>query len=508
MGSILDRVLDFMNEHLGGKYSQSNRYGDNTFDCSSFVYRAFEAAGVSLVHRDTGGKADTSREEVYARDFELISPDSYARIGRGRASVDNAQSGDLIFYGFKGSGISHVATVNRAGGIIHARNAQKGVCTDPISYGASSVCAVLRYKDSIVGGGGTEKNAITSLSVKSISGNAPTPVIPALLNFSVSAPMGNVELVIQHGQKIYIVDAEDSIKWDTERKDTPGKFTFKIPPRCGAEIMLGDAVRMRYFGAPVFFGFVFSVKEGQSGDIDVTAYDQLRYLKNKDTYVYNDKTASELLRMIADDYYMNIGLIDDTGYRIESKVEDNATLFDVIGNALDATLQNDKKMYVMYDDFGRLNLRDIETMKVPILIERKVAEDFSYTATIDSDVYNKIKLTHDNEDAGVREVYIAQDGANINQWGVLQYYENMKDVANAAAKADALLALYNMPKRTLSVPNVLGDIRVRAGASVIVQLELNDIKIQNFMMCEKVSHKFEKGYHTMDLTLRGGDFVV
>lgn len=509
MSSVLDQVLDFMNSHLGGKYSQSNRYGTNTFDCSSFVYRAFQSAGVNLVHRDNGGKVDTSRTEVYAKDFNLVSPDSYSKIGRGRASLSGVQPGDLVFYGFKSSGISHVATVNRDGGIIHARNPQKGVCTDPISYGQSDACAVLRYKDANVSSGsGGEKKAITSLSIKSVSGAAPTPVVPALLNFNVTAPMGKVELVIQHDRQLHIIDAKSGIKWDTERKGTAGKLTFTVPPSAGVEFSEGDAVRMRYQGANVFFGFAFTKKEDDDGALDVTAFDQLRYLKNKDTYVYGDKTAAELLRMIAEDYYLNLGTVDDTEYKIASKVEDNVTLFDMIGNALDDTLQNSGKMYVLYDDFGKLTLRNIESMKVPILINKNVTTGYSYSSTIDSDVYNRIKLTHDNEDAGTREVYIAQDGAKINQWGVLQYYENMKNDTNAAAKADALLKLYGQTKRTLSIPGVLGDVRVRAGASVIVQLQLNDIKIQNFMMCEKVAHKFDQDNHTMDLTLRGGDFVV
>lgn len=505
MSSVLDQVLDYMNDHLGAGYSQSNRYGTNTFDCSSFVYRAFQAAGVDLVHKDNGSKVDTSRQEVYAKDFDLVSPDSYGRIGRGRGSLDGAQPGDLVFYGFKDSGISHVATVNRDGGIIHARNAQKGVCTDPISYGASNVCAVIRYKDSTLSG---NKKEVTRLEVKSVSGSAPAPATPALLNFSVSVPTGDIELVIQHGKTIYIANPEDGLKWNTERKDTPGQFTFTLPPGWDKAFSEGDAVRMRYKGEKVFFGFAFTKKEGANKGIDVTAFDQLRYLKNKDTYVYGNKTASEVLQMIAYDYYLNLGTVEDTGYKIASKVEDNATLFDIMGNALDDTLQNSKKMFVLYDDFGEMTLRDIESMKVPIIIDLNTMSDFTYTSTIDSDVYNRIKLAHDNDDEGVREVYIAQDGAHINQWGVLQYFESMKDDSNAAAKADAMLSLYNQPKRTLTIPGVIGDLRVRAGSSVIVQIDLNDVKIRNFMMCEKVSHKFDKGSHTMDLTVRGGSFVV
>lgn len=506
MSSILDKVLDYMNDHIGASYSQSNRYGTNTFDCSSFVYRAFQAAGVNLVHKDNGSKVDTSRQEVYAKDFNLISPDSYGRIGRGRASLDGVQPGDLVFYGFKDSGISHVATVNRDGGIIHARNAQKGVCTDPISYGASNVCAVLRYKNA--GTSSSDKRAIASIEVKSIKGSTPVPVTPALMNFNITAPMGDIELVLQHNGKLYIPMPEDGITWETERKGSPGKLTFTVPLADKLAFSEGDPVRLRYKQQNVFFGFVFIKKETKTRQISVTAYDQLRYLKNKDTYLYGDKTAAELVTMIAGDYYMNLGTIEDTVYKIETRTEDNATLFDMIGNALDLTLQNNKKMYVLYDDFGRLTLRDIESMKVPILVDKNVAEDFSYSTSIDSDVYNRIKITHDNEDEGVREVYIAQDGEHINQWGVLQYYESMKDSANAAAKADSLLELYNRPKRTLSIPKVLGDVRVRGGSSVIVKMDFNDTGVKNFMLCEKVKHSFSRDGHFMDLTLRGGDFVA
>lgn len=51
----------------------------------------------------------------------------------------------------------------------------------------------------------------------------------------------------------------------------------------------GAAVRLKVDGKPVFFGFVFSKKRDKDQIIEVTAYDQLRYLNNKDTYVYENK---------------------------------------------------------------------------------------------------------------------------------------------------------------------------------------------------------------------------
>ena len=92
--------------------------------------------------------------------------------------------------------------------------------------------------------------------------------------------------------------------------------------------------------------------------------------------------------------------------------------FDTIQTALDLTLINKKKLYVLYDDFGKLTLKNIEDMRLDILVDNETAENYNYTTTIDSDTYNKIKLAYDNDDTGTREVYIAQDTGNINEWGV------------------------------------------------------------------------------------------
>jgi len=265
-------------------------------------------------------------------------------------------------------------------------------------------------------------------------------------------------------------------------------------------------------GVPVFFGFVFTKKRDKDQIITVTAYDQLRYLNNKDTYVYENKTASQLVKMIAADFSLNVGTIEDTGFAIASRVEDNTSLFDMIENALDLTLQNNKEMFVLYDDFGKLTLKNISSMYVGepgayLMIDEETGENFEYSSSIDTDTYNKIKLTYDNEDTGKREVYIAQDSGNMNAWGVLQFFDTLSKGENGQAKADALLQLYNKKTRNLKITNALGDPRVRAGSMVVINLALGDMNVKNFMLVERVTHKFSLDEHFMDLTLRGGEFV-
>lgn len=146
-------------------------------------------------------------------------------------------------------------------------------------------------------------------------------------------------------------------------------------------------------------------------------------------------------------------------------------------------------------------------MRVGILIDAETGQNFEYTSSIDGETYNKIKLSYENEKEGKRDIYVAQDSSHINEWGVLQYYENIKEDVNGKAKADALLSLYNQKTRNLTIDKAFGDVRVRAGASVAVSLDLGDITVNNFMVVEKARHLFEESCHTMDLTLRGGEFV-
>ena len=154
----------------------------------------------------------------------------------------------------------------------------------------------------------------------------------------------NVELLISDpsGTKAYIPVVEEGIEWSTERRSTPGKLTFKLVKDSVINFQEGAAVRLKVDGKPVFFGFVFTKKRDKDQVIEVTAYDQLRYLNNKDTYVYENKTASQFIQMIAEDFSLNTGTLEDTGFVIASRVEDNTSLFDMIENALDLTLQNSK----------------------------------------------------------------------------------------------------------------------------------------------------------------------
>ncbi len=309
------------------------------------------------------------------------------------------------------------------------------------------------------------------------------------------------ELFIQNNNILYKPSIEGSVVWETTRIGQPGKLTFNILKDDILNFREGNSVIFRKDGKNIFFGFVFVKDENKDEIIKVTAYDQLRYLKNKDTYVYKNKRASDVIRTIAKDFNLQTGTIDNTNYVIKERIEDNKTLFDIIYNALDLTLINRRKLYVLYDDFGKLTLRDVETMKVGLVTGEYTIGDYNFKTDIDTDTYNKIKLYRDNEETGKREIYIAKDTSNINKWGVLQYSDKVNENTNAKVKANSLLKLKNKPKKTLQLKDCLGDIRVRAGTSVMTFIK--DIGVKQFMLVEEAKHEFNDNEHFMTIDLRG-----
>ena len=323
--------------------------------------------------------------------------------------------------------------------------------------------------------------------------------------------MAEYLLQVYHGGKIYEPPVEGGVSWETSRKGTPGKLQFTVLDS-GLPVEEGDTVNFSAGGRGLFYGFVFTLsRNGADGRLSITAYDQLRYLKNKDNYIYSNKTAGELLKMIAEDFSLKTGAIAATGYNIPYRVEDGKTLFDIIETALDLTYENTGREFVLYDDFGKLCLKPYESLLLPLYIDEDTAQGYSYTSSIDSDVYNRIKLAWDNDETGVREVHVMNNTASQSKWGTLQYYEKLDNALNTAdlqTKAKALMKYYNVIHRELTMQKVFGDVRARAGTSVCVGMGLGDINIKNYMCVEKAKHTFSNGLYTMDLYLSGirGEF--
>jgi cell wall-associated NlpC family hydrolase len=156
---IAQAARDWAVSKVGCKYSQAKRTQEKIFDCSSLVARAYSAQGKAWKY---GGKVPLSCNEVYDDDFELLWPESYAKIGKafgGLSVISKAREpGDLQFLNTmstsRANKITHVTMVASASKIVHARGTACGVRMDSLTHYAGKVCALVRYNpacDLVVG---------------------------------------------------------------------------------------------------------------------------------------------------------------------------------------------------------------------------------------------------------------------------------------------------------------------------------------------------------------------
>lgn len=284
-----------------------------------------------------------------------------------------------------------------------------------------------------------------------------------------------------------------------------GELKFKVLKEGAIDFTEGERVRLSVDEKNMFLGYVFTKSRTKDGIISVICYDQLRYLKNKDTYTYTFKKASDVLKMICDDYRLATGVIEDTGYIIPSRIEDNTTLFDIIYTALELSAMYNNKTYVLYDDFGRICLRNIQSLKSDLIINSKTAIDFDYKTTIDKGVYNRVKLLHkkDTKYTHIHNEYVAQSNEEIKKWGILQYYAHIDEKTDGNATANMILNMHKTKNRKLVI-TTFGDINMRAGRVVRVNLDIGDFVINENMIVKSCKHIFSDNEHKMELVVKGG----
>ena len=314
--------------------------------------------------------------------------------------------------------------------------------------------------------------------------------------------MAEMVLTIQHNGTLFEPPVEEGVEIEWERTGSPGKLTFTVLKTEGVDFSEGDPVCFYYDEKPVFMGYVFKKSRDREQRIEVTCYDQIRYLKNKYTYIFENKTASQIISALCNDFNLSTGAMDNTGYVIPAISKENISALDIALDVLEETLLNTGNMFVLYDDFGKINVKNCANMMSTTLIYEQSAENFDYSSSIDDETYNNIVLYYKGDDNTI-QIFTASSEARIKEWGTLRYFEEVDNPTSAQNKANALLNLYNKKTRELTINGAFGDVTVRGGTLIPVKLNLGDINVNNYMLVEKVTHKFNKDHYTMDLTLEG-----
>lgn len=323
----------------------------------------------------------------------------------------------------------------------------------------------------------------------------------------------DIKLTVQRGEKNYELAhiCKDSIELETHRSMSPGMLKFQVVRELaeeGMEFYEGDKVRLELNSILMFIGYIFTKSRDKNNIIEVTAYDQLRYFKNKDTYVYYNKRACDVLRMVAMDFKLKTGVLEDSGYVITQRVENNQKLVDIINVAIDLTYKNTGKLMVVYDDGGYIQMRNVQNMKLPLILASTDTGliNYKYRSDINEDTYNKIKLYKKDDRKGLFEVYVREDIESQKKWGVLQYYEKIDEIladGTINTMADEILKNKSRVRRTLEAECICndGEESIRAGNMIWVNIDdLGDTSVNGYMIIEDCVHIIKNNEHRVRLT--------
>jgi hypothetical protein len=306
-----------------------------------------------------------------------------------------------------------------------------------------------------------------------------------------------------------ISQAISDLQITTKIKDDPGKASFKlVNQQSDIRFSEGATVSIKLDGEKMFRGFVFARKRNKETNIpELTCYDQLRYLKNKDSYVFENMSSDQIFSRICSDNVLNYKIVDTSSYKCAPRSNDAVSYYEMIKNAFDDTLINSRKWFIVRDNYGVLEHVNITSLQPGIMLgDASGILDFSYESSIDKDTYNQIKLYRDNKTTGKREIFIVNDtingGGNLKAWGILQLYEQVDEGLNLSQieqKGRGMLALYNNVKRTLSI-NSIGVPKMCAGSIFKCSIaDLGDTSINNYLLVTSCTHKISNNEHTMDL---------
>lgn len=270
----------------------------------------------------------------------------------------------------------------------------------------------------------------------------------------------------------------------------------------GFEYILGSMLKVTTGERDVFAGFIFSVTTTRAKTVQITAYDALRYLKSKDTYVFGKgKTASDIFETVCRRLELETGTIDRASWAQPPNAYENAGGFEVIRDAIENALAHEKRLYVLIPEGRKIAFRNLESLRSDIIIDEENGEiDFQHNANIDEGTYNQFKIIAEDS----KKWQGSRNDNHVRQWGLLQYSQKFgapvkdKDLPQLLEK---LAVIYDRPKQKLAL-KCFGDWNVRAGVGVHIRFtSFKDFDNGQGYYVRECTHRVTNARHEMDLDL-------
>lgn len=298
----------------------------------------------------------------------------------------------------------------------------------------------------------------------------------------------------------------ETIKWSGRRGSPTRTLTISLldddgykHARSEIDIEEGYHCIFSYDGTELFRGIFLRQSQSYQKTAEYKAYDMGVYLSNnKDTFVYENKTATDVFNDVCSRFGIPVGGAAQTAYSIPDLTKKKTTGWDAIEDALSLDYENTGAKHYVFADKGKLYLKKrLENVRQWVLETGVNIASYKYSKSIES-VKTRIKLLS-SEGTVLAQT---QDAALESKIGTFQDVDTPDEsltTAQITALAKSLLEEKKTPERTLTLNKVLGLTDVISGVGVFINIP--HLGLNRTFYVDEDDHTFEGELHTMSLTL-------
>lgn len=315
-----------------------------------------------------------------------------------------------------------------------------------------------------------------------------------------------ISLIIIKGEQGYdVTQLVETIKWKGRKGSSARTLTATLidddgykHARSGIDVEKGHQCLFNYNGKELFRGIIMTQTQTNRKKLQFTAYDNGIYLaNNKDTFTYENKTASDVFRDCCTRFGLPMGEVAKCSYKIPELTKSKTTAFDAIADALSLDFDATGIRHYVASDKGKLILltRRENIMQWVIEVGQNITT-YSYTRSIE-DIKTRVKMVS-KEGTTVAE---KKNAALEEKIGVFQEIDQPDESLTTAQVNDLIASILeekSTPERTLNVEAV-GIAEVISGIGVYIIIP--ELGLSRTFYVDEDTHTFKDNMHTMTLKL-------
>lgn len=315
-----------------------------------------------------------------------------------------------------------------------------------------------------------------------------------------------ISLIIIKGEQGYdVTQLVEQIKWKGRKGSSARTLTAKLidddgykHARSGIDVEQGHQCLFSYNGKELFRGIIMTQTQNNKKMLTFTAYDNGIYLaNNKDTFTYENKTASEVFKDCCTRFGLPMGEVANCSYKIPELTKSKTTAFDAIADALSLDFDATGIRHYVASEKGKLKLltRRENIMQWVVEVGQNLSA-YTYTRSIES-IKTRVKMVS-KEGTTLAEKKNASLEKKI---GVFQEIDKPDESLTTAQINDLISSILDeksTPERTLNA-EAIGIPEVISGIGLYFIIP--ELGLSRTFYVDEDTHVFEDNKHTMTLKL-------